>query len=299
MRRYDGGTQMHELLANLDTSYPADQLVLTTVRLLVTRADGSRTQGTAFWFVPYLDADLTNVRLALVTNKHVLAQATEIRMTLRKAAKDGTGVKPTLETFEVRLSNPLDYIIFHPTLDIAAIPPAPIMHASQELSCYPYVSPVHASWMLSDEQLSTDLYAIESVVLVGYPIGLSDIANNLPLVRTGTTATPAYLDFSDQGDALVDIAVFPGSSGSPVFAFSGPTYRVKNRQPGHADTQVGWRRVFLGMLWGGPVVDDCGRISAAEIPSELSRATAVTSRVHLGYYVRAKHLLFINDELTK
>jgi hypothetical protein len=40
-----------------------------------------------------------------------------------------------------------------------------------------------------------------------------------PVIRRGTTATPIQLDYDGRPAFLIDVSVFPGSSGSPVFSY--------------------------------------------------------------------------------
>ena len=68
----------------------------------------------------------------------------------------------------------------------------------------------------SEEQLK-ELIAYEEVTMVGYPIGLWDENKNLPLIRKGGTALHPIANFKNQPVGILDIAAFPGSSGSPVF----------------------------------------------------------------------------------
>ena len=63
------------------------------------------------------------------------------------------------------------------------------------------------------------LGAVESVLMVGYPIGLWDSVNNKPIVRRGTTATHPAIEFSGRPEFLIDCACWPGSSGSPVVLY--------------------------------------------------------------------------------
>lgn len=53
--------------------------------------------------------------------------------------------------------------------------------------------------------------------MVGYPIGLADARNNYPIFRKGYTAAHPAVDFNEDGIGLVDMACFPGSSGSPIY----------------------------------------------------------------------------------
>ena len=63
----------------------------------------------------------------------------------------------------------------------------------------------------------SDLDSIEDVIFIGYPNGLYDRTNLLPIARRGTTASPIGVDHEGLPAFLVDASVFPGSSGSPVF----------------------------------------------------------------------------------
>jgi len=44
--------------------------------------------------------------------------------------------------------------------------------------------------------------------MIGYPSGLWDTKNNLPIVRKGITATTPYFDYNGKREFLVDIAAF-------------------------------------------------------------------------------------------
>ena len=62
------------------------------------------------------------------------------------------------------------------------------------------------------------------VTMVGYPSGLWDSKNNYPIVRQGNIATPPNVDFNGKEEFLIDIALYPGSSGSPVFLIDHISY---------------------------------------------------------------------------
>jgi len=57
--------------------------------------------------------------------------------------------------------------------------------------------------------------------MIGYPNGLWDHVNNLPLIRRGITASHPGVDYQIEGQngpgvTVIDMACFPDSSGSPV-----------------------------------------------------------------------------------
>ena len=76
--------------------------------------------------------------------------------------------------------------------------------------------PLPTSVFLTDEAaLGLDL--VERITMVGYPSGLLYAQNKLTLFRRGDTASHPAIDFNGKLELSVDIAVFSGSSGSPVF----------------------------------------------------------------------------------
>ena len=62
-----------------------------------------------------------------------------------------------------------------------------------------------------------DVSGSERIIFVGYPTGLYDEKNFLPILRTGVVASIPSVDFNGKPQILIDAQVFPGSSGSPVF----------------------------------------------------------------------------------
>jgi hypothetical protein len=63
-----------------------------------------------------------------------------------------------------------------------------------------------------------------AVTLIGYPHGFYDAKNALPIWKTGTIASEPEIDFEGNPLVLVDVAAFPGMSGSPAFAISSGMY---------------------------------------------------------------------------
>ena len=91
--------------------------------------------------------------------------------------------------------------------------------------------------------------------MVGYPNGHSDQINNRPIVRRGITATSLQEDFNGQKVFLADIAVFGGSSGSPIFIFN--PYGGFERHPDGSETfSLGPRLHFVGIQSRGFLYDN-------------------------------------------
>lgn len=66
------------------------------------------------------------------------------------------------------------------------------------------------------------------VVMIGYPRGLSDSVNNLPIWKTGSLASEPEYDFNGKKIIVVDISAFPGMSGSPALFVSSSGYMTKS-----------------------------------------------------------------------
>jgi hypothetical protein len=138
----------------------------------------------------------------------------------------------------------------------------------------------------SEAQLE-QLSAVEDVLMIGYPNGLWDAVNNYPLIRRGITASHPAVDFDVNGVAttVVDVACFPGSSGSPVILHNHGIYGDKR-----GNTVTGSRTIFLGVLFSGPVIQADGKIVIRNIPTTLETIAQVNLMMNLGYIVKSKEL---------
>lgn len=140
--------------------------------------------------------------------------------------------------------------------------------------------------------------------MYGYPNGLWDEKHNLPLVRKGITSTHPALDVEmetkyDKKSGIVDMACWPGSSGSPIFLVKVP----KILHPSLEDERF---VIFLGVLCSGPTSNDkklqLTTNIESENPDELTTAsitlskTASDTMIHLGYYAKAERIVELIDK---
>ena len=105
------------------------------------------------------------------------------------------------------------------------------------------------------------LTAIEDILMIGYPNGLWDSYNNMPIIRRGVTATNLKLDYNNKKEFLIDIAAFPGSSGSPVFIYNRGSYPVND------GIAIGDRLLLVGVLFAGTQMNIEGNIEIVEVPT--------------------------------
>jgi len=252
----------------------AEQILYSTYRLEVRRADGTATVGTGFIYT--FDDNLT----VMITNRHVLegCRSVYLRFHLGTERPDAGVVGATFEG----LDEPDSGMLFHPdeSIDLALFPiGGGISQIRSDGNEFWYVNvtdkdvPTAAEWDQFD--------VIEDVEMVGCPRGIFDQFNNLPIVRRGITATPLRKSFNGRDEFMVDMACFPGSSGSPIW--------IREKNP--SNQNHGMRRTKLvGILYAGPTFDNAGRIVMGQLPS-----VQVATMMHLGQAVRSSALQALLD----
>lgn len=193
--------------------------------------------GTGF-FYGFMSPDGNHHAPAIVTNNHVIDGATrfEIVLSVRNPAGELQHIPVSRKMSELT-------VIRHPGgQDICAIAIAPL---TEELRRQGYL--FEAVFLRKDliptpEQLD-ELQPVSRLLMIGYPNGIWDRVNNKAVFRSGITATHPRLDYSGTPNFLIDAAVFPGSSGSPVVLY----------EDGIISTKDGWglgasRLYLLGIV---------------------------------------------------
>ena len=209
----------------------------------------------------------------LVSNKHVLSQATEL--TIRMVRGDGTAVPVAGRASEITVPDANQSVVGHPdeAVDVAVMPLSPILQAMSDHGMPAYFRAVTADMCLNATR-ERELDSIEEVLFVGYPNSLFDPVNFTPIARRGTTATPIRSNYRGEPAFLVDATVFPGSSGSPVCLHDSGIY--KSRRDG---TVVGSRLMFLGVMAAVHTAQVGGAL-ATDLPAE--KTVQITTPMGLG-----------------
>lgn len=259
-----------------------EQVALSTVRILATLPNEDVIVGTAFFmklcergekFVP-----------ALVTNWHVVERATQINFVMTR--HNGNNVPLYGEFFNVPVPRGGAAFFRHPEqdIDLAAMPMAPLFEQARREGRSPLMVMIKKGDFIT-EQLEKQLTPVEDVIMVGYPKGLWDSANNLPIVRRGLTATDPKRHFDGKPQFLIDAASFPGSSGSPVFLYSHGVFPVDGQ------IMTGTRVALLGVFFGIPQFTAAGKVVPGNVADKESQTTRTQIPMNLGYVVRAEKIL--------
>lgn len=175
------------------TMCPSEQMLFTTIRI-ECEAAGKSSVGTGFFFA-FRNGEESMLPL-IITNRHVVAGAGRATIRLTKAGPDGS---PLIGQFlDVDCSDFSEGWIDHPdpSVDLCVLPIASLLQAAVDSKEPCFIRCLDPSIIPYQEELA-NLNPLEEIVMIGYPAGLWDSKNNLPILRRGD---------------LLDTVVIPGLS---------------------------------------------------------------------------------------
>jgi hypothetical protein len=207
-----------------------EQIFLNTV-LVENLTD--KESGTGFVMVKPLKVDgVDKHKVLLFSNKHVFwgkkdkdaaGISKNIRLTFHKKEADDTYKLGQTHSFEGTISRKSEKGYFdHPNqaVDVACANISNLNERGVKLN----LPALSIEDFLTFER--SELIAGMKILFVGYPSGFYDKKNFLPVMRSGTIASIPSVDFNGEPRILLDAQVFPGSSGSPVFASINGRYKL-------------------------------------------------------------------------
>jgi hypothetical protein len=255
----------------------SEQLCYSTVRV-----ECDTGTGTAFYF--HFAVDATTYVPLLVTNKHVVEGAKTGRLLLHLSGPDRAPNGKHLgfeigEFSKAWLPHP------DPSVDLCALPMANILNEATKMGHSPFHIAFEVGTTITRDELK-ELSALEDIVMIGYPNGIWDSVNNMPVIRRGITATHPKLDYEGKPEFMIDAACFPGSSGSPVILYNMGSYVTRQ------GVQLGSSRVkLLGVLYAGPQHTATGELEVVTVPTQ--QKVVAFSRIpnNLGMVIKATRLL--------
>lgn len=248
----------------------AQQLLFSTVRLETYNKDRKPVAvGTGFILSHTFEGGFQE--LFLVTNKHVLEQAYVGRFGLtQQLGNSGPDIgKPFYINFQEFGAS------WHghpdPDVDVAVMPLSWQLATIQQMGTKAFLTRITTHIIPSEGDLDS-LDVVEPVIFVGYPSGIYDEKNYIPIIRRGATATPPQLDYNGRPVFLIDASVFPGSSGSPVFLY----------RHGGADEQSDPNFRLLGVIAEVFCVGPSGQVQTVPAPIHVESRTTQQERIDLG-----------------
>lgn len=267
---------------NLNLS-ASEQLAYTTTRIYCETDTGNTSTGTgSFFCFSFSNGQPVPV---IITNRHVVKNSTRGVFQLTRANNDGT---PQIGKFEyIDIEKFERNWIPHPNpdIDLCIMPLGPLLHETNEKGFTFFYRHLDEN-LLPSTQLLTDLTAVEEILMIGYPVGLWDSVNNMPIFRRGITATHPNLNYQGRDEFLIDAACFPGSSGSPILL-----YNLGNYTDRQGSTVFGTRIALLGIMYAGPQYTVEGEIKVLPIPTQLKSIPLSRIPVNLGIVIKAIQIL--------
>ena len=274
----------------MEVTSAAEQLFFTTIRIDTITSSGQGGSGTGFFFSYKKGED---IYLFIVTNKHVVDGASEVQFTFHQ--RDGSNPKIG-ERFELKvdLKSFPSFGHFDDDIDIAIFPLVPMEQAIKKDYgidiFYRYIS----DDMIPNQKQIDKIDALEAVTFIGYPNGLWDSKNLLPIARQGNTASPIAIDFEGEPKFIIDASVFGGSSGSPVFIFDQGSYIEKG-----GNLQAGTRLIFVGVIAAVFYHTEQNEIVSVPIPTKTVPMSVTTEKLDLGIVFKSRVVVETIEQFIK
>jgi hypothetical protein len=257
----------------------SEVIMHSTARIECKRPDGSTSSGSGFYFSFFRNEQGSFP--VLVTNKHVVAGCIDswfyaTLATGRYEPDYGTHVLVKCQDW-----------IAHPdaSVDLVVSPVGKQFKSLESQGQKPFYSSVDRN-SVADHSYMQGLTALEDVIVIGYPNGLWDQVNNLPIARKGVTATPAFIDYAGKKEFLIDCSIFPGSSGSPVYLFNQGAFAKQD-----GSLHLGSRTSLLGIVYAVYEHTISGEIVLKPVPTATLPIPVSKTPNNIGLCIKSSRLV--------
>lgn len=252
-----------------------DKMTKSVVQIVTEKG-----KGTGFFFV--FQIEKSNYPF-IITNKHVVENCNSMEITISKKRELDNPESFTFK-FDGIKSIKLDHSKYN--VDLCAIPAIDLFDNEFELDI---------AYLTQSDIRTNDiknLNYVEDILMVGYPRGVIDDYNNLPVFRKGITATHPGIKFKNQKVFLVDMTITNGSSGSPVYLYNpnGYTDRMGNSFLGQE------RFMFLGINCADHVMENWSNIYKDNNIDNTSYGVSEIG-INLGVIIHAEELLDFEEQI--
>ena len=195
---------------------PIDQLMFLTTLIKVNQNNGKNWTGTGF----YHKFEKNDFPLyCVISNKHVFNDGDSCEIGIRQCVSEKERMFSN-KVVNFGIEDYSQFIVNHPDdeIDIACLVLMPDLLEpiieEEKISIWS----TEKSSIASQDRLR-DFSLFFNIITVGYPLGIYDDNNNVPIYRKGFTSTSPVLSYRSEKHFFIDIPTFPGCSGSPVFLF--------------------------------------------------------------------------------
>ncbi|MBE6127346.1 MAG: trypsin-like peptidase domain-containing protein [Erysipelotrichaceae bacterium] len=257
-----------------------------TIRIVSEVAPGILSTGTGFFYQFQVSGKTFP---CVVTNTHVIGDGHRVTLVFSKKGADGGPAKEHYR-FDGDVSS---LVMRHPQgIDLSILFVNPIYEKAHADGSELFIATLLKENIPTLDYLNSHLSTVEDVIVVGYPDGIWDEINNLPIIRKGITATPVRIDFKGRHEFLIDCAIFPGSSGSPVLVYN------KGSFSDGASITLGERLLFVGVVSQTYLHDVDGKFRVVQIPTAVQ--TQLYSQVpnNLGIVIKSSELFGFESALS-
>lgn len=277
-----------------------ENMSFTTTRLEGETLNGEIWHGTGFFYNFYGDLFGTKHprHITIVTNSHNIEDLQELRFKLpvfkgdRKTTKweDEDDLElEDIEYIQLTIKEPAlsELVVYHPddNIDLCVIKIQAIINASLQMNKFPFFKAWdHRDILIKKDKKVFDV--VEEILMIGYPNGLADDVNNLPIFRKGVTATHPEMNYNGNKEFLIDIASYKGSSGSPILLYQEVEKKRKFPKGIFQDSE---KPTLLGIIYQGETIElEKANYNLFEQEEKMDDSYQVM--MHLGKVMRAELL---------
>jgi hypothetical protein len=252
------------------------KLLFNTIRVDTVLEDGSEGSGTAF---VVSHAHQRGTHTFIVTNRHLVDN---VRRGGLVFTQKHNGQPLIGQRFQLNIDDFPHAWFPHPDpeVDLAIVPMRPLEQAARDQGVELYYHVID-SRLAPDAATLRTLDALEEVLFVGYPSGVWDHVNLMPILRRGTTATPIALDFEGRPEFLNDAAVYPGSSGSPVFIYQPDLLRPNQSR----------KFLFAGVVAAVFFREEANQLVPGPVPANTYGTVMGSEMIDLGLVIKAQAVI--------